>query len=139
MKSFLFLVTLTISCVYLLTTAGFSGVQQDDKTKSIERGKEVYSTSCLNCHQMNGEGLSGVFPPLAGSDHLSRDQSRSINVILLGQNEEITVNGVKYAVPMAALNQLTDQEIADVLNYVGHSWGNQFSTVTPDEVKSVRK
>jgi nitrite reductase (NO-forming) len=49
---------------------------------------------------MNGEGISGTFPPLAKSDYLMADSSRAIRVALYGQSDEITVNGVKYTVPV---------------------------------------
>lgn len=115
-----------------------TGIVQDDVKASIERGKEVYTLNCLSCHQVNGEGLSGVYPPLAKSNHLTKDQGKSITIILTGQHEEINVNGVKYNIPMAAMNYLTDQQIADVLNYIGKSWGNEFNTVTPSQVKAKR-
>ncbi len=138
MKYFLLIVALASTGIYSITTSRLLNPSQDEIAKSVERGKEVYTAQCMSCHQPNGEGLSGVFPPLAGSDHLTKDQEKSISIILKGQNEEITVNGIKYSVPMAAMNSLTDQQIADVLNYMGQSWGNQFNTVTPAQVKSKR-
>jgi mono/diheme cytochrome c family protein len=139
MKNFLLMVLLALPGIYSTTTTRLQSPSQDEVTGSVERGKEVYSTQCMSCHQPNGEGLSGVYPPLAGSDHLTKDQDVSISIILKGQNEEITVKGTKYSVPMPAMNSLTDQQIADVLNYMGHSWGNQFNTVTPAQVKAKRE
>jgi mono/diheme cytochrome c family protein len=138
MKYFSFLLLLAFPVLYSATIPKSPNNQQDEVAQSVERGKEVYTSQCMSCHQPNGEGLSGVYPPLAGSDHLTKDQEKSISIILNGQNEEITVNGTKYSVPMAAMNSLTDQQIADVLNFVGHSWGNQFNMVTPAQVKSKR-
>lgn len=138
MKYFLFLLVLALPGIYSMTAPKSSNPLQDEVAQSVERGKEVYTAQCMSCHQPNGEGLTGVYPPLAGSDHLTRDQEKSITIILKGQNEEITVKGTKYSVPMPAMNSLTDQQIADVLNYMGHSWGNQFNVVTPAQVKSQR-
>lgn len=138
MKYFLLLLVLTFPVIFNATMHQPIIPPQDDVAKSIERGKEVYTAQCMSCHMANGEGLTGVYPPLAGSDHLTKNQDKSITVILKGQNEEITVNGTKYSVPMAAMNSLTDQQIADVLNYMGRSWGNQFDVVTPAQVKSKR-
>ena len=138
MKYFLLIVALALPGIYSTTTSRLLNPSQDEVAQSMERGKEVYATQCMSCHQPNGEGLSGVYPPLANSDHLTKDQEKSISIILKGQNEEITVKGTKYTVPMPAMNSLTDQQIADVLNYVGHSWGNQFNAVTPAQVKSKR-
>jgi mono/diheme cytochrome c family protein len=137
MKYFILIVALALPGIYC-TTSRLMSPSQDEVAQSVERGKEVYTAQCMSCHQPNGEGLSGVYPPLAGSDHLTKDQEKSISVILDGQNEEITVKGTKYSVPMPAMNSLTDQQIADVLNYMGHSWGNQFNAVTPAQVKSKR-
>jgi mono/diheme cytochrome c family protein len=138
MKYFLFIAALALPGIYSTTTSRLLTPSQDEVAQSVARGKDVYITQCMGCHQANGEGLSGVYPPLAGSDHLTKNQDKSIAIILNGQNEEITVNGTKYSVPMPALNSLTDQEVADVLNYMGHSWGNQFNVVTPAQVKSKR-
>jgi nitrite reductase (NO-forming) len=124
--------------VFYISSALLNPGQQDGTKESILRGAEVYNTHCVSCHQANGEGLSGVFPPLAKSDHLKKDQSDAIKVLLAGQNEVITVNGVKYNTPMAAYSHLTDEQIADVLNYMGNSWGNRFNIVQPDQVKSKR-
>ncbi len=138
MKYFLILLVLTFPVAFNATVHPPLIPPQDEVSKSIERGKEVYTAQCMSCHMANGEGLTGVYPPLAGSDHLTKNQDKSIKILLTGQNEEITVNGIKYSVPMAAMNSLTDQQIADVLNYVGRSWGNQFDAVTPAQVKSKR-
>jgi nitrite reductase (NO-forming) len=136
---FFLLLIVIIPGIYRLNNPGNIPSAQDDIPKSIERGKEVYSINCLGCHQSNGEGLSGVYPPLAKSDHLTKDQSNSIRIILKGQDEEITVNGTQYNTPMAPLSQLTDQQIADVLNYVGNNWGNHFNSVDPTQVKARRE
>lgn len=138
MKFIFLIVVLALSGIYSTFPSRLPGPSQDELARSVERGKEVYTAQCMSCHQPNGEGLTGVYPPLAGSDHLTKDQDKSISVILFGQNEEITVNGTRYSVPMAAMNSLTDQQIADVLNYMGQSWGNQFDVVTPSQVKSKR-
>jgi len=139
MKYSLLVPVLAVPLIFLSSVLHVPGPTQDETAKSVERGKEVYTTQCMSCHQANGEGISGVYPPLAGSDHLSKDLEKSIPVILKGQNEEYTVNGIKYAVPMPAMSSMTDQEIADVLNYMGRSWGNQFNTITPAQVKSKRE
>jgi mono/diheme cytochrome c family protein len=138
MRYFLLIVALAVPGVYGTAKLRLPDPSQDELARSVERGKEVYNSQCISCHQANGEGLSGVYPPLAGSDHLTKEQEKSITIILMGQQEEITVNGTKYAVPMPAMNSLTDEQIADVLNYMGHSWGNQFNVVTPAQVKSKR-
>ncbi len=139
MKIMIVPVFLALAGMYRPSGTDYKSTAQDELANSMARGKDVYGISCAGCHQVNGEGLSGVFPPLANSDHLTKVQGKLITIILKGQNEEITVNNTKYSTPMAALDQLTDQQVADVLNYIGNSWGNQFSMVTPSQVKEKRE
>ena len=115
-----------------------SAEQEDGLQESMKRGEEVYSANCASCHQAMGEGVEGAFPPLAKTNYL-KDQRRAIDIILHGQEGEITVNGKKYNTPMIALGQLSDKEVADVLNYVSNSWGNKYPLVKPAQVKAQRK
>ena len=85
-----------------------------------------------------GEGIEGVYPPLAKSDYLMADKKRSIEQVLYGLTGEIKVNGVAYDGVMTGFD-LTDQEVSDVLNYVRNSFGNKGAAVTPEEVKASRK
>jgi len=105
--------------------------------ESMEKGKEIYSDFCVTCHMMNGEGVSNVFPPLANSDYLNNNREASIRGVKFGQSGELTVNGTTYDNVMMELG-LTDEEVADVLNYVMNSWGNQSETmVTSKEVAAI--
>ncbi|MGA9638866.1 c-type cytochrome [Flavobacterium sp.] len=105
--------------------------------QQASKGKSIYNKVCMSCHQMNGAGIPGAFPPLAKSDYLNADVNRSIKQILNGSLGAITVNGKKYNTPMPKQN-LTDQQVADVLTYVYASWGNNKSIVTPEMVKKLR-
>ncbi len=109
-----------------------------DLKASITRGQEVYGIYCISCHMEKGEGLEGVYPPLAKSDYMMADKKRSIVQILKGVNGPMKVNGVTYEGEMAAL-QLSDREVSDVLNYVRNSFGNKGTIILPEEVKSSRK
>jgi nitrite reductase (NO-forming) len=71
-------------------------IQKFDLKASIERGKEVYDVNCITCHMEKGEGMEGVFPPLAKADYLMGDKARSIKQILKGASGEMTVNGKTY-------------------------------------------
>lgn len=103
----------------------------------MEKGKRVYTQTCFACHQMNGEGMPGVFPPLAKSDFLMADKDRAIRSVTKGLAGPITVNGQKYdgVMPPVALN---DEQVAQVLTYVRNEWGNTGDIVTVDEVRKVR-
>ena len=105
--------------------------------EQIAFGENVFSQNCAACHQPNGEGLAGAFPPLARSDYLNADTRRAIGVVLRGLAGPITVNGVSYNSLMPALG-LTDEDVANVLTYVYSQWGNNGTRVTPALVGQVR-
>lgn len=111
--------------------------QKFDLKASIDRGKEIYIVQCMSCHLENGEGIPDVYPPLAKSDYLMENKSRSIDNVIHGMSGEITVNGKTYNMEMTAF-ELSDVEVSDVLNYVRNSWGNKGKAVTPQEVAEVR-
>ena len=121
----------------------FSGLsvhlyQQKPLEQSIADGEEIYTDFCLQCHMANGKGVPGSFPPLANSDYLN-NIDQSIHAIKFGLKGPITVNGKSYNSNM--INQgLDDEEIADVMNYILRSWGNESSTiVTEEKVASIQK
>lgn len=103
----------------------------------MKYGKELYGRTCFACHQSEGQGVPNAFPPLAKSDYLNANTDRTINAVLHGLSGEISVNGKKYNNVMTSQN-LTDDEIADVLTYVYNSWGNNKTVVTPAKVKALR-
>ena len=103
----------------------------------INLGKQVYAKTCFACHQGEGQGIPGAFPPLAASDYLNADIDRSIKIVLYGKSGEITVNGEKYNSIMTS-QAISDEEIANVLTYVYNNWDNNKTEVTPDMVASVK-
>jgi nitrite reductase (NO-forming)/hydroxylamine reductase len=104
----------------------------------VAQGKTVYDTVCLACHQADGKGLPGAFPPLAGSDYMLGDKERAVGVIVNGLQGEVVVNGITFNSVMPAMVQLSDQEIADALTYAMNSWGNSGGAVAPALVAAVR-
>jgi len=114
----------------------------------MEAGKEVYMKAatgggmCFTCHQVNGQGLAGQFPPLAGSDWVLGNKDRLIKISMYGLMGEIEVNGVKYnnvmAPPGIPPGSLTDEQIANVLTYIRNDWGNSASAISAEEVARVR-
>ena len=100
-------------------------------------GKSIYQKTCLTCHQADGKGMEGAYPPLAGSDYLLKDKFRAIRQVIKGSMNKITVNGTDYQGVMTP-QSLNDSDIAQVLNYVYHSFGNNGFTVSCTDVKSVR-
>ena len=101
-------------------------------------GKEKYGQICATCHQQNGQGLEGNFPPLAGSTWLLGNAEVPISIVLNGLQGESEVNGKKYNGIMSPWNSLSDEEIAGVLTYVRQEWGNAAPPVLPADVNAVR-
>lgn len=126
------------SMMTVIIYSAYLVVDNDQLQESIKRGETVYFTQCASCHMASGEGIGGVFPPLAKSDFLMEDRNRSILVLLKGLNEKITVNGKEYSIPMAAQDYLSDKQISDVLNFVMNSWGNEGKIILSEEVTALR-
>lgn len=104
----------------------------------IAMGKNVFTNTCLACHQANGEGIPNAFPPLAGSDYLVKnDASNIIDIVVHGKTGPITVNGKTYDGIMPA-QSLTNEEVANVLTYIYASWGNKKQEVKPEQVAERR-
>ena len=134
--------TKTISKYVILIVFFFislSFMQDYSLSKSINRGKEVYSLYCQSCHMEDGKGQKGSIPPLAASDFFKNPTKDLIEIILKGQNGKIIVNSSTYEVPMLPLNYLTDEQISDVINFVRNSWGNRTKIVVrPQDVAKLR-
>ncbi len=116
-----------------------AGNQTSSAEQTSAKGATIYSNNCASCHQQNGEGLTGVFPPLAGNSVTNADDpTEHIQVILYGLQGR-KIDGVEYASVMQAFESiLSDEEVAAVINHERTSWGNDAPTVTADQVKQVR-
>ena len=108
------------------------------KENQIKAGQQLFAGTCSVCHQANGEGLSGVFPPLAKSDYLAKDPQRAIGIVMHGLTGKVTVNGKEYNSVMPPMNQLNDDAIANILTYVLNAWDNPGGGISADDVKKVR-
>jgi len=104
----------------------------------VQAGQALFAGTCSVCHQANGAGLPSVFPPLAKSDYLAADPKRAIGVVLNGLSGKLIVNGSEYDSVMPPMNQLNDDEVANILTYVLNTWGNPGGRVLIDEVKKAR-
>ncbi|MER3451886.1 MAG: cytochrome C biogenesis protein CcsB [Thermus sp.] len=122
----------------LLILSGLALAQAD--------GAKLYA-QCAGCHQANGQGLPGAFPPLAGhvSEILNAKGGREylIMVLLNGLSGPIEVKGMKYNGAMPAFGGLKDEEIAALLNHIATAWGDakkvkDFNPFTAEEVKALR-
>lgn len=99
-------------------------------------GQALYKTHCENCHQIDGKGLAGLYPPINGSDFLKKNKNQIICGIRNGLNDTIVVNGKTYHQPMPANKQLQGIDVAEITTYIYNEWGGE-TTIT--DVKSVKK
>jgi nitrite reductase (NO-forming) len=115
-------------------------LRQLHKTTSSENlsGKDIYAKHCVACHQQDAMGVKSVFPPLKNSDYFLEDPKRAIHNILFGQNEEITVNGVKYKNLMPPV-KISDLELVQVVNYLLQEVNKVEKEITLKDVLWVRE
>lgn len=138
------IVLLAWGCWYYFQNTGYPVAAGDRRTPifAVEAasvdGSVVYAGNCSACHQANGLGLSGVFPPLVASDWVLEDQARLVQILLHGINGELVVNGVTYNGVMPAFPQLSDPELAAVLTYIRSSWGNDAPPIGAEAVAEGR-
>ena len=127
-----------VSDLKISTTPKDEAIMNKTKEQQIADGKGIYTKVCVACHQAQGQGMEGAFPPLAKSDFLNADVDRAIDIVLHGKQGEITVNGKKYNSVMTP-QPLSVQEVADVLTYVYNTWDNSKKVVTPEMVQKIKK
>lgn len=112
--------------------AGAPGAQVD--------GAAVFASRCAACHQANGAGLPGVFPPLAKSEWVVGKESTLLAILIHGVTGPLTVNGVVFSGAMPAFGeQLTDDELAAVATHIRSQWGNSAEPVLAGSVSAARK
>jgi len=106
-------------------------------------GKRLYTQNCLQCHQANGLGAPGAYPPLAGSEWVNGTEERTVRILLAGLGGPIAVAGNQFgSMAMPAFGPTganwRDDRIAAVLTYVRQEWGNKSGPVTAEQVAKIR-
>ena len=101
-------------------------------------GKQLYAAQCVACHQANGKGLAGVFPPLDGSEWVIGGERVVINILLHGIQGEISVAGEVYRGVMPAFKQLSDAELAALASHIRSQWSNKAQPVLAQSVSKER-
>jgi mono/diheme cytochrome c family protein len=103
-------------------------------------GGAIFASMCVACHQANGQGLPGVFPPLAGSEWVNGRDTTLVTILLHGITGPIRVKGSTYNGAMPAFKeQLDDAQIAAVLTYIRGQWGNSAANVSAEIVAATRE
>ena len=121
------MMSVAISATFMLVTPA-----------TAQDGEEAYAKNCQSCHQANGTGLAGAFPPLANNPHLADDKLHVVRTVLKGMSGPLEVNGNKYNAMMPPMQHLSDDEIAAIANHVLSSWGNDFGSVSVADVDAMR-
>jgi mono/diheme cytochrome c family protein len=109
----------------------------------IVAGRRLYVQNCAQCHQANGQGVPGAFPPLVNSDWVTGSDERLIKVLLHGLQGPIevagnTYNGVMPAFGLGSPFNWNDQRISQVLTFIRAEWGNAAEPISPERVTEVR-
>lgn len=106
----------------------------------LEAGKAAYLANCAACHQPDGKGLAGAFPPLAGSDFLKANTPEMVlSSVLRGISGKLKVNNVDYDGVMPAMSHLSDEDIANITTYIYSNWGNPAKNIDAGMVTAERK
>jgi len=95
-----------------------------ESRERLTRGHDLYTTYCSRCHQPDGQGYAQVFPNLAGNPIVkNRSPEPVIEIVTRGRAD------------MPSFSEHRPDELADIITYIRHAWGNDASAVTPAEVK----
>jgi mono/diheme cytochrome c family protein len=121
------------------------GVVTVAKIDPMVLGKKNFELVCATCHQVNGLGVPGVYPPLAGSEWVNGSAERVIRIVIYGLKGNVTVEGKTYnAAAMPVIGKVSgsgynwsDDKIAAVLTYVRASFGNKAPAITPEQVAAI--
>ena len=108
------------------------------KEEKLIQGKSIYTSTSQACHQADGKGIAGAFPPLVSSDYFASDPSTIAKTIIHGLSGKITVNGKTYDGVMPK-QTLSDAQIASVSTYILNNFGNKGGEVTAADVTKLRK
>jgi len=106
--------------------------------KQFTGAQKTYYTYCSPCHQKDGKGATGRFPTLNGTDWVTGDKERLINIVLKGMEGSIVVNDEVFNGVMPQHGFLSDAEIADLITYLRSNFGNDADAVTEKEVSNLR-
>jgi len=120
-------------------TAGSASAAAAKNPASASDGATVYLANCSSCHQTNGNGVPGAFPPLAANPLVTGNAVAVIAIVKNGLEGRIVVNGQAYSGIMPRWSGvLSDQQIAAVISYIRSAWKNGASGVSLSDVQSVR-
>src|SRR5690554_1288391 len=100
-------------------------------------GEMIYQDYCSSCHKSDGTGITGIFPPLSGTNTVLGDKENLVKNVLEGVSGLIEVNGVEYNEHMPSFAFLSDEEVAKTLSYIRTNFGNDAGMISAEEVKGI--
>jgi putative membrane-bound dehydrogenase-like protein len=107
--------------------------------KHLVSGRDHYMKACIECHQADGNGVAGTFPPIAGSEWVADDQTTLLRILLGGLHGPIKVKGVEYNSVMPGHFHVSDEELAAIASYVRFAFADKKEeAITPAAVKALR-
>ncbi len=107
--------------------------------QDLAKGKKIYETRCLVCHQADGGGVPNMNAPLDGASNVvGNNIARLVRIIRAGYNEKVPLDGMYYNNVMTPNPDLKDADIANVLSYIRTSWSNKASKITVAQVQAVK-
>ncbi len=131
---------------YSITEAGDGPSNSGDRRTPVpavvkqETGEAIFKRACSSCHQADGKGVPGTFPPLAGSPWVVGSQETPVRIVTLGLGGPLDVNGTVYNGAMPAIGAtMKDDEVARVVSYIREGFGNKATPVDAATVAAVRK
>jgi mono/diheme cytochrome c family protein len=124
-----------ISAVIILFIVSCESEESLEFKRYYSTGAVVYKTHCQNCHGAKGEGLSDLMPPLTDSAYLKSNKTSLACIVKFGLKGKVTINGKTYDDAMPAA-ELSTNEIAQVLTYIGNSFGNKLNTIDFQQVEN---
>lgn len=124
-------------CLFCFVTLIVFAAWAPDKL-AMARGKKLYTTYCLTCHQADGGGVPGLNPPLEKTSYVLGKKTALIQIVLKGMDQKADIDGESYSNTMPPHKFLTNQQIADVLTFVRNSFNNKAAAITAADVKYVR-
>lgn len=121
------------------TWGGDGAIQEEVAFDPLSRGAKLFARQCQQCHQADGMGLPGVYPPINGSPWLLNSEERPVKILLKGLAGKVSVLGKDYDGNMPAIADWKDRDIAAVLTFVRQNWSNQAGPISEELVTKVRE
>lgn len=125
-------------CLLIVSIIIFSACQSSQEIKKKQyfvEGLELYKTYCANCHQLDGAGLTGLYPPIS-KEYMSNNKLKVICLIRNGGNDTLKINNKSYSQAMPANLNLEPIELAEITTFIYNKWGDETVITEIDEVKN---